>query len=501
MPLPGLTVDVADLYARKSSSDQGRSVARQKRRWLADCLDLGVQPGRVFVDPNFSASRYGRKDRPDYAVLLDHIRSRHCKMISLWEVTRADRQMGPWVAFLDLCRDLGVFIRIFGDDEPATYDPRRWRDREFLLKEGVAAEGEIEKLRARVKEGIDDAAHQGRPPGPLLYGYARVYGAPTSDSGTESGRKRRTVKQVINEDEARIVRRLAADTLAGIPLQRQAILLNDAGVPTPSGEGSWTGGHINRMLRNPGYEGHRVHRDKVATTGAWPAILDSETASQLRAMLEQPGRLNHADASLAYQLSGGALCGPCRKPLRAKKASGRERYQCLHRGCQAVSVLVRDMDAAVDAFITARLRMPDAAVAFAPVAGGPGLDAARADLAALKQRLSELEDAASQPGGDSLEFLLAAARKLRPQIEAAAGRVRQLQTPASLRGYDPHDLAERWPDYPVGERRLVIMALAEVVLSPVGKGGRWSYQRLAESRWRGDTKTWGQIWQREGVVL
>ncbi|MEV1018627.1 recombinase family protein [Micromonospora sp. NPDC049801] len=501
MLLPASAVDVADLYARKSSSDQGRSVARQKRRWLADCLDLGVQPGRVFVDPNFSASRYGRKERPDYAELLDHIRSRHCKMISLWEVTRADRQMGPWVAFLDLCRDLGVFIRIFGDEDPATYDPRRWRDREFLLKEGVAAEGEIEKLRARVREGIDDAAHQGRPPGPLLYGYARVYGAPTSDSVTASGHKRRTVKQVINEDEARIVRRLAADTLAGIPLQRQAILLNDAGVPTPSGEGRWTGGHINRMLRNPGYEGHRIHRDKLATTGAWPAILDSETASQLRAMLEQPGRLNHADASLAYQLSGAALCGVCRRPLRPKKANGRHRYQCLHRGCMAVSAGVREMDEVVDEFIRARLRMPDAAAAFTPITGGPGLDQARAELAALKKRLAELEDAASQPDGEGLDFLMAAARKLRPQIEAADARVRQLQTPATLRGYDPHDLADRWPDYPVGERRLVIMTLAEVVLSQVGKAGRWSYQRLAESQWRGDSQTWGDIWRREGVVL
>lgn len=500
MPASALTVTHADLYARKSTSDQGRSVARQERKWRSDCTDIGVTPGRMFIDPNFSASRYARKDRPDYAALLDHIRTRRCQMISLWEVTRADRQMGQWVGFLDLCRDLGVLIRVFGDEDPITYDPRKWRDREALLKEGMAAEGEVEKLATRVRQGTVDAAEQGRPPGPLLFGYTRVYGAPTGDSVTASGHRRREVRQVINEDEARVVRRLASDTLAGIPLQRQANLLNDAGVPSPR-DGMWTGAHINRMLRNPGYEGHRVHKGKVASAGAWPAILDSETASQLRSMLEQPGRLNHASSTLTYQLSGAALCGPCRRPLRAKKSNGRHRYQCLHRGCQGVSAPLREMDEVVDELIVARLRMPDAAAAFAPVVGGPGLDQARAELAALKKRLAELEDAASQPDGEGLEFLMGAARRLRPQIEAAAARVRQLQTPATLRGYDPHDLAERWPEYPVGERRLVIMALAEVVLSQVGKAGRWSYQRLAESRWQGDSRTWGQVWRSQGVVL
>lgn len=490
-----------DLYARKSTKDQGRSVGRQKRMWQADCLSIGVDLGKVFEDPDFSASRYARRDRPDYAALLAHIRSNESEMICLWEVTRGSRQVGEWVAMLDLCRDRGVLIRVFNAQEKETYDPRRQRDREYLINEGIKAEAEVERLRTRIKPGIVDAAAEGRPPGPLLFGYSRIYGAPSEDSLTPSGTRRRTITQVVNDAEARIVRQLARDTLAGIPLQRQANKLNDAGVPPPGGRGLWTGAHINRMLRNPGYQGHRVYLGEVVAEDAWPVVLDADTGSQLRALLEQPGRLNHADASLAYQLSGGALCGPCRRPLRAKKANGRHRYQCLHRGCQGVSAPLREMDAVVDAFVTARLRMADAAPAFTQVQGGVELEQARAELRALKARLAELEDEAARPDGPSAKFVAGVERKLAPQIKTAEAKVRLLQTTPALRGYDPHDLAERWPEYPVGERRLVIMALAEIVLSQVGKGGRWSYQRLAESRWRGDTKTWGQIWQQQGVVL
>ncbi len=74
----------ADLYARKSSADAGRSVARQERAWRADCAREGIEPGRVFVDPDFSASRYATRERPDYAALLEHIESKSCEMICLW---------------------------------------------------------------------------------------------------------------------------------------------------------------------------------------------------------------------------------------------------------------------------------------------------------------------------------------------------------------------------------------------------------------------------------
>ncbi|WP_341720019.1 recombinase family protein [Micromonospora sp. FIMYZ51] len=491
----------SDLYARKSNKDQARSVDRQERFWRADCAALGVTPGRTFVDPHFSASRYAKKARPDYEALLEWIRGRNSEMVSVWEVTRTDRQMGSWVYFLDLCRDMGVLIRVFGDDDPVTYDPRRQRDREQLLKEGIAAEAEVEKLRARVRNGILDTAHLGRPPGPLLFGYRRVYGAPLEDSVTPSGHKRREVQQVIDAEKAKVILKLAKDTLAGVPLQRQANLLNDAGVPTASGRGLWKGGTIRNLLLNAGYQGHRVLGGLVVTENAWPAILDPATAGQLRAMLEQPGRRNHADPTLVHQLSGAMLCGKCRRTVRAKNSRGVPRYQCTWRGCLGTSAFRSDVDAAVDAIVKARLLDPGADAAFTPAEKSAELSEAEAELEGLERRLRELVEAAGKPDGPSAAFLAAAERRLRPQIDEASARVRRLRTPPVLRGYDRADLVRRWSEYPVGERRLVISSLAEVVLSPATKSGpgAWSWWRLAESRWHGDDRTWGDVWRAKGL--
>jgi hypothetical protein len=87
-----------------------------------------------------------------------------------------------------------------------------------------------------------------------------------------------------------------------------------------------------------------------------------------------------------------------------------------------------------------------------------------------------------------------------PQIEAAERKIRKLSTPPVLHRLLGTDVAGGWPTLPVGTRREIILALAEVRLSPVGKGGRWSPWRLAESRWLTDQATWGERWHAAGAV-
>lgn len=476
---------LADLYARKSTADQGRSAARQERDWRADCERDGLDAGRVFVDPDLSASRYARKERPDYANLLAHIRSGQCEMVSLWEASRGSRQLGEWITFLELCRERGVLLRIFGGDDARTYDVRHRRDWRQLAEEGLDAHDESAKLSDRVRAGTRDAAARGKPPGPLLYGYSRRY--------DERGR---FVEQVINPEQAAIVRQAATDTLAGIPLQTQARALNDRGVPTASGEGRWIGGHINRMLRNPGYLGHRVHHGVVVAENAWPAILDVDDFRRLAVLLSDPGRRSSQNAALAHQLSGAARCGACRRPLRAKRL-GRDRtfrYWCPWPGCQRVSAPLPAMDALVDELVLGRLRQPDAAGVFTPDTDDAAIIAARKELGELQDRLDEHVREATA-GRLSARSLGIVERELQPQIDAAERHLRALLTPPALKGVDPLALADDWPDIPVGRRRAVIMALAEIVLSPVGKSGRWSHWRLGESRWIGDDRSWADHWR------
>ena len=93
---------VADAYLRKSNKDDGRSVASQEKDYRDDCEREGLTPGRIFADPDKSASRYARKPRPDYAELVEHIRSGGCELLSLWEASRGSRKLGEWVDLIDI---------------------------------------------------------------------------------------------------------------------------------------------------------------------------------------------------------------------------------------------------------------------------------------------------------------------------------------------------------------------------------------------------------------
>ena len=502
---------VEDFYARKSSKDEGRSVARQERLWRADCAEEGSTPGRLFVDPDFSASRYAKKSRPDYRALLKHIESDRCELLSLWEISRGSRQMGEWAELLDLTRRKGVLIRVLGEGgaDAQTYDPRRQRDREFLFKEALAAEGEVERTRSRMRAGAADAAAEGRPHGFVKDGYRREYGAPTSDSVTARGRKRREVRQLIDEPRAEIYRAAAEGLLNDVPADYIASVLMAWGVLTARGKTRWIGSSIVKAVLSPTLAGHRVENGKIVKRDAWSAIIDDETASRLREKFSSPApRWKAQDTRLRHFLAGGIYCGRCEAPMGARvneylrrrdpnvNVNVLYRYECTpdRGGCGRVSAPMLPLEQFVSDAMIARLRLPDALAVFAPKRDDSQLVAAKARLKELTGRRGELVKEAARPGGPSMALVAAAERELLPQIDEAEALVRSLRTPPVLRGYDPADLAARWFEHPVGVRRNVVLALAEIVVSPAGRGVRWSRNRLAGSRWQGEERTWGERW-------
>lgn len=481
---------LADLYARKSTADAGRSSARQEREWRADCLALGIETGQVFIDPDLSASRYATKERPDYANLLAHIESGRCKMISIWEASRGSRDLGEWVAFLDLCRAHGVFIRVF-EDGGQTFDPRRQRDRNALVDLGQDAETETERLSGRVSSGTRAAAAEGRPPGPLLYGYAREYGAPVAGSVSADGSRRREIRQIVNEEEAAVVRRLVEDTLAGVPLNSSAHRLNTEGVPTPSGRGKWTCAHLGRMLRNPGIAGDRVYHGEVVARDAWPGLVPRDQFRAVKAYLESPARPKFRNNALRYVLSGAAFCGVCDSPLRMQIRTGN--YICVERGCHKVGAVGHRMEHDVELQILARLRQEDALTALTAPPDVTALEAVQKELGDLRE---ELDGYYAQAGRRKIspDGMAKIEAGFRPDIDRLERKLRELSRPPTLRGLEDIDVVADWPDLAVAVRRSIILGLAKVVLSPVGKGGRWSMVRLGKSRWHGDDRTWAEHW-------
>lgn len=177
------------------------------------------------------------------------------------------------------------------------------------------------------------------------------------------------------------------------------------------------------------------------------------------------------------------------------------RYECTpdRGGCGRVSAPMKPIEALIDAMMVARLRLPDALTVFDPPPDDAELRAAERELELLTGRRDELYLEAAKPGGPSMALVAAAERQLLPQIDEMAAKVRSLRTPSVLRPFDPVDLAANWRGYSVGDRRTVVLALAQVVVSPAGRGRRWSPLRLARSRWRGAERTWGDLWAEGGL--
>jgi site-specific DNA recombinase len=136
---------------------------------------------------------------------------------------------------------------------------------------------------------------------------------------------------------------------------------------------------------------------------------------------------------------------------------------------------------------------------FAPPSDDVALAAAKREKRELQEHLDSFYEMAGKKKLSGAGLAKVEAEVL-PQIEAAERKIRKLSTPPVLHRLAGTDVAGGWPTLPVGTRREIILALAEVRLSPVGKGGRWSPWRLAESRWLTDQVTWGEKWRAAGAV-
>jgi len=471
----------ADFYGRKSTKDDGRSVASQEKDFRSDCVDEGHEIGRVFADPDRSASRYARKPRPDYDELLKHIQAGDCELLSLWESSRGSRDLGDWVRLLDLCRKHRVLIRIISHGR--TYDVRVRRDWRTLADEGVDSADESEKISERVRRGKRMAAADGRPCARLAYGFIRVY--------DERGK---FVEQIEHPEQAPIVREIVTAIKDGKSSGQIAKRLNARGVPTPLG-GPWTDKQVRQIAIKPSYAGLRVHQGEVIGPGSWEPIVDPAIWQAAVAILTAPGRKAKADSTLVHWLTGAVSCGLCGHALGTTPRRGfGTSYAC--RNCHRVSASARGLESTIEQIILPRLRREDAAELFVPRADIETVRAAMDEEKALRDRLAAFHAEAGKINGLSPAAIAAAERDLNPQIEAAAAKVRRLSAPSDCEELEGIDIAENWEDLSVRTRRNVVRRIADVRLAPgtKGDGPRFNPLRLSGSRWINDERTWGEIW-------
>lgn len=476
------TAEVVDLYLRKSNKDGGRSVGRQLDELTAAAGDEGLTVGRVFVDPDLSASRFARRERPDYAALLEHIRAGNCRTLGLLEASRGSRKLTEWSTFLDLCRAEKVKIWVRADER--VYDLSRRRDWRALADEGLDAADESEKISERVQSGKRKAAREGKPAGRLGYGFTRVY-----------DEKGALVEQVAHPTEAPIVAEMVRRIAAGDRLATIAQDLNARGVTMPGGQ-PWHGRFIRQMVLKPAYAGRRVHRGEDVGPAAWKPIVDVDQWRKAVAILTRPERRTTTrGTALAHWLTNAVTCGACRSAKLYARTGGTARprltYEC---ACGDVVVSGRALESIVEQIILARLTREDALDVFRPRTDSRALREAEKDLQTLEDRL-EAHYAEAADGRLSARGLSMVEARLLPDIERARSRVRRLSLPSDLSDLEPAEVVARWPDFPPEKKRKYMLALAELVVTRAPRRGPvFDPARLSASRWVGDSRTWGEIW-------
>lgn len=444
---PGAAAPLRALIYNRVSHDaagKGYSVAEQERENRAECADRGWEITAVLTDNHVGASRFSRGDRPEWRRVTEIIAAGGCDVLVLWESSRCTRDLREYAELADLCDQHNVLLSYSG----RIYDMGDPDDRHRAGSDALDSERETARTRKRVTRSVRRRKAEGLPHGKIPYGYRREYDPVT----------REYLRQVPHEETAPIVREIARRLLAGEALHAVAEDLTRRGIPTPRGAASWQPTQVRRVGLSDTAAGLITLDTGTRVTAQWEPLISEADHDLLVARLTDPARRTWRDGSTKHLLAGLAVCGVCGAPVRRVKNRGSPSYACSRGHC--VSRSQAWVDDLTERIIIERLSRTDAAEAFA--ADDPAAVDAATEARALRARLQTFYDNLDL----SAAGLVAAERKLLPQIQAAEDRARRAhRSPlvGSLAAPDPAVVEQRWVRLTMPQRREVIRTLDLVV--------------------------------------
>lgn len=442
------------VYTRRSrtSVDQA-SIEDQEAQGRAACAEHGWRLAGVLSEEK-SASRYGKRERGDWAELLRRVRASEVGVLILWESNRGDRTLTTWSAFLDLCREKGT--RIFIISHERLYDPSLHRDWKSLASDGVDSAYFSEQLSAVTRRGKRAAMAKGRPASPVPFGYQVHYDTRTS----------KTLGWQIIPEQADVVREVMRRVAAAEPIARIVSDLNERNVRSPE-DRLWTRSSVRKVAGNHAYAGLvRLHDGRYAPRqpqkdgATWPPVVDRADWEDAVAVLtsratgERPGAARHL-------LSGIAKC-ECGGWLRSRATGYGCRNSDLH--------VQREIEDWVRDVICETLSQEDARDLFTRD-DSPRIAILQSEVKELEERRGNFRRKAAL-GGISEDALAEIEATIAQEIgkrEAEAASVRRV--PALAAAVSAGDVRAWWDGQTVGARREVIAALTSIT---VRKVPRWS---------------------------
>jgi site-specific DNA recombinase len=441
-----------------------RAVHRQRADADRAAEDRDLGPVVHITDEGQSASRFARKARDGWPVLLDAVRNRRVSYVLVWLLDRAVRQTRDIDDLLDACRETGTLILQTGTG--TVIDPDNPDSVSMAKISAVLAEAEVAKMSKRVRRAHAEKATLGQfPGGKRRFGYNRDMSR-------------------IDETEAAIIRRIAADIIEGRTLHNIAKELNSNGTPPPMWKGvpyamgEWTGSNLGTLMKRPHLAGTRVHKegDQIAEyPGAWAPILDRETFDTVCAVLGQASRKTSTGTARAHLLSGLVTCGVCGAKVRAKPGSHGTggAYQCPKSHVYRQRA---DVDAVIVAAVVGVLSRPDFADVFSPdTTTGESRATLQARMDAIEDELEEWvtrrRNGTATPRQEARATAegMAEIARLRAALDSMAVAA---AVPLVLDGIAGNpDAAAVWDGLDLDRRRAVVAALADIRLMPAARKG------------------------------
>lgn len=463
----------AALYVRISEdrAQESAGVHDQEAdaRKLADKLGWGIGP--VVTENDTSAFKRrkvtlpdGRKAmrvvRPGFRNLLDMLESGDADGFVAYDLDRTARDPRDLEDLIDVVESRRVPV------ESVTGSLRLATDADVTMARvmvAVANKSSRDTAR-RTARRHETLATEGKPNG----GGARAYGY------ERDGR-------TIREDEANVVREMAAFLLDGWSLNGVAAELNSRGVPTAKG-GQWQPRSVSSIVTGPRVAGMRRFRGAVVGEAAWPAILDRDTWEQVCATVS--GRRGGPNV-LTRWLTGVLRCSLCHRELtgwQAPPGASSPNYWCAtpRGGCGKISVRAGAAEAEIERQLLDYLEHPKVLERLRAASSTRRLGDVRRDVAEDEGQLKQLAGMWARREITLAEYTEARKvigerlREARTFLKAAAPpAVRALLSADTIRaGWDGLD--------PSGKRDVALAVLAGYWVYPHDKrrGPRFDPDRL-----------------------
>jgi site-specific DNA recombinase len=437
----------AALYLRVSldRSGEGLAVDRQRDACLRLVAYKQWEAIAEYVDNGVSATK--KRPRPEYERMKDDAAAGHFDVVVVYKVDRLTRRPIEIEDWITLNEKVGVNVAtVEGDLDLSTATGQQVAG---IL--ASIARGEMKNKSDRQKDAHVQRAASGKP-----WLTRRPFGF------EPDGIEHRLA-------EAKVIRGMYADLLAGVSQSAIARDLNARGLTTTLGN-PWQQTGVRMLLLNPRNAGLRAHKGSIVGKGSWKPIVNENTYRAARAILTTG--MHPGGGAAKYLLSGVAKCGVCESSMRtAYTARGVRMYACsdgkhVSRNAESVELYVTE-------FVLRVLSRPDAR------------DLMRDDRAPDVAELT-LEVEALKRRSDDLAVQFADGAITGSQLAEASKRINanlaEAQTAMANRSRESvlgpllgaQDVRRKWESLTVDRRREVVRTLVQVIVNPTRKGSKFT---------------------------